>query len=81
MGEAPGNPRNVYVFMSENRRIIKILHFEHGCYVLYEKRPVQGKFKKPLFDTKSHKYVLSWEDIVCLTEDIVVSEIKVGKAV
>ena len=76
MGEAPANPDNVYIFMSANRRIVKILHFERGCYVLYEKRPLYGKFKKPVFDLRTKKYQLSWEDIVCLTEDIVISEIK-----
>lgn len=81
MGEAPGNPNNVYIFMSENRRIVKILHYERGCYVLYEKRPVYGKFKKPLFDAKTKKYQISWNDIVCLTEDIVISEIKFKKVI
>lgn len=79
MGEAPANPNNVYIFMSENRRIVKILHYERGCYVLYEKRPLYGKFKKPVFDSKTKKYQISWDDIVCLTEDIVVSEIKFKK--
>ena len=32
-----------------NRRVVKILHYERGFYVLYEKRPVMGKFKKPVF--------------------------------
>ncbi|WP_270665265.1 IS66 family insertion sequence element accessory protein TnpB, partial [Phocaeicola plebeius] len=40
---------NVYMFMSRNRKVVKILHYERGFYVLYEKRPVMGKFKKPVF--------------------------------
>ena len=35
-----------------NRNVVKILHYECGFYVLYEKRPVMGKFKKPVFDMK-----------------------------
>lgn len=77
MKENPANPSNVYIFMSANRRIVKILHYERGCFVLYEKRPVHGKFKKLLFDTKTQSYQISWADIVSLTEDLVVSEMKV----
>ena len=32
--------------MSRNRKVVKILHYERGFYVLYEKRPVMGKFKE-----------------------------------
>lgn len=79
MGEAPDNPDNVYIFMSADRRIVKILHYERDCYVLYEKRPLYGKFRKPLFDSQTRKYQISWDDIVCLTEDVTVSEIKLKK--
>lgn len=46
----PSDASNVYMFMSRNRKVVKILHYERGFYVLYEKRPVMGKFKKPVFD-------------------------------
>ena len=40
----PSDVSNVYMFMSRNRKVVKILHYERGFYVLYEKRPVMGKF-------------------------------------
>ena len=40
----PSDASNVYMFMSRNRKVVKILHYERGFYVLYEKRPVMGKF-------------------------------------
>ena len=46
----PSDASNVYMFMSRNRKVVKILHYERGFYVLYEKRPVMGRFKKPVFD-------------------------------
>ena len=49
----PSDASNVYMFMSRNRKVVKILHYERGFYVLYEKRPVMGKFKKPVFDEVS----------------------------
>ena len=41
------------VLSCRNRKVVKILHYERGFYVLYEKRPVMGKFKKPVFDEVS----------------------------
>lgn len=79
MQENPTNPDNVYIFMSRNRRIIKILHYERGCFVLYEKRPVCGKFRKPIYNALTKTFMIEWRDIVALTEDLVVSEIMVGK--
>ena len=55
-----------------NRKVVKILHYERGFYVLYEKRPVMGKFKKPVFDEVSRCYRIQWSDMAYLTESIVV---------
>ena len=38
----PSDASNVYMFMSRNRKVVKILHYERGFYVLYEKRPVMS---------------------------------------
>ncbi len=31
----PSDASNVYMFMSRNRKVVKILHYERGFYVLY----------------------------------------------
>ena len=67
----PSDASNVYMFMSRNRKVVKILHYERGFYVLYEKRPVMGKFKKPVFDEVSKCYRIQWSDMAYLTESIV----------
>ena len=69
------------IFMSKNRRIIKILHYERGFYVLYEKRPLMGQFKKPVYDDKTKSYQINWNDMVYLTESLVISQISLPKAV
>ena len=81
MKENPNNPNNVYIFMSKNRRIIKILHYERGFYVLYEKRPLMGQFKKPIYDDKTKSYQINWNDMIYLTESLVISQIRLSKAV
>ena len=81
MKQNPNNPQNVYIFMSKNRRVIKILHYERGFYVLYEKRPLMGKFKQPVYDYTSRSCQIKWNDMVYLTESLVISRISLPKAV
>ena len=71
----PSDASNVYMFMSRNRKVVKILHYERGFYVLYEKRPVMGRFKKPVFDEVSKCYRIQWSDMAYLTESIVVDQL------
>ncbi len=75
----PSDASNVYMFMSRNRKVVKILHYERGFYVLYEKRPVMGKFKKPVFDEVSKCYRIQWSDMAYLTESIVVDRMYVSR--
>ena len=65
---------NVYMLMSGNRKVDKILYYEHSFYVLYEKRPVMGRLKKPVFDEVSKCYQIQWSDMAYLTESIVVDK-------
>ena len=74
----PSDTSNVYMFMSKSRKVIKIPHYERGFYVLYEKRPVMGRFKKPIFDEMSKCYQIRWSDIAYLTESIVVDQMHVS---
>lgn len=80
MNENPLDGNNVYIFLSKNLKIVKILHYERGFFVLYEKRPLQGKFKKPVFDIVSQKYQISWSDMVCFTESIVINYMRIPNA-
>ena len=75
----PSDTTIVYMFMSKSRKIVKLLHYERGFYVLYKKRPVQGKFKKPVFDEISRSYQISWSDMAYLTESLVIDRMQVNK--
>ena len=80
-GQNPDDSHNVFIFMAKNRKIVKLLHFERGFYVLYEKRPLMGKFKKPLYDSETKSYQISWSDMVYLTESLVINEMRLAEAV
>ena len=43
--------------------------------------PVMGKFKKPVYDDKTRSYQINWNDMVYLTESLVISQISMPKAV
>lgn len=56
----------VFVFLNRTRTHIKLLHWEHGGFVLYYKRLEQGTFP-----TGRHKAgELSWSDLVLMIEGI-----------
>lgn len=76
----PENASNVYVFMNRRCTIVRMLHYERGFYVLYEKRPSQGRFRRPVFDSKTGRYKISYADLVCLTEGLTRTEIHMPEA-
>jgi transposase len=67
MQQNPIDSNSVYIFMSKNRNMVKLLHFERGFYILYEKRPIMGKFKKPIYDDNTKSYQISWNDMIYFT--------------
>lgn len=81
MGQNPDDSHNVFIFMSKSRKTVKLLHYERGFYVLYEKRPLMGKFKKPLYDSETKSYQISWSDMVYLTESLVINEMRLAEGV
>jgi hypothetical protein len=74
----PTNERNVYIFMNRQHTIVRLIHCERGFYVMYEKRPMNGKFRKPVYDSKSGKCQISYIDLACLTEGLVRTEIRLS---
>lgn len=56
----------VFVFLNRTRTHIKLLHWEHGGFVLYYKRLEQGTF--PIAKRKAGG--LSWSDLVLMIEGI-----------
>lgn len=58
----------VFVFVNRSRTHIKLLHWEHGGFVLYYKRLEEGTFPLP------SKGELSWADLVLMIEGIQVQK-------
>ena len=48
VGLDPSNG-DVYIFVGKSRQVMKILHWEHGGYVVYYKRLEEGRFHPRIF--------------------------------
>lgn len=67
------NPTNgdVYVFVGKSRKVMKLLHWERGGYVMYYKRLEQGRFHPRIFLRKGIGFrSMRWDELVLLMEGI-----------
>jgi transposase len=71
LGRSPTSGE-VYIFLNRRRTQIKLLHWEHGGFVMYYKRLERGNFELPALNN-GH---LTWTDLVMMIEGISLKEIK-----
>lgn len=69
---------DVFIFMSRNRRSIKILHHDTNGYVLYWKKLDRDRFLLPVFSQETQRYEITWEKLVILLEGTVRRELLIG---
>jgi transposase len=60
----------VFIFLNRGGRTLKLLHWEHGGFVIYYKRLESGQFSRPAFDQKSNSYRLKWMELVMMIDGI-----------
>lgn len=62
---------DVYIFVGRTRKVMKILHWEHGGYVMYYKRLEQGRFHPRIFLRQGEGFrSMRWSELVLLMEGI-----------
>jgi transposase len=66
----------VFIFVSKQRDKVKLLHWEHGGFVLYYKRLEEGVFEMPVYDPETTDYRMKWSDLVMMVEGIKLYRIK-----
>ncbi|QCR22611.1 IS66 family insertion sequence element accessory protein TnpB [Pontibacter sp. SGAir0037] len=66
LGRSPTSGE-VFVFLNRKRTHLKLLHWEHGGFVLYYKRLEQGTFPLPKNTTTG---AISWSELVLMVEGI-----------
>jgi transposase len=65
---------SVYIFINRQRDHIKLLCWEPGGLVMYQKRLERGRFSVP--DLRSSSGVLNWPELVLIVEGIELSSVK-----
>jgi transposase len=66
----------VFIFINQTRRSIKLLHWETGGLVIYHKRLEAGRFSLPVFDEQSQSCRMKWSELVMMIEGISLEKIK-----
>ena len=62
---------HVYVFINSSRKVMKLLHWERGGFVVYYKRLSQGRFHSKIFlRTGIGCRSIRWDELVLLIEGI-----------
>lgn len=61
---------DVFIFIGQSRKLIKLLHAEDGGMVMYVKRLEAGCFKLPEYDEETQSYQMEWRDLVVMVEGI-----------
>ncbi len=65
---------SVFVFVNRSRDQLKLLHWEPGGLVLYQKRLEKGRFALPKLETSQPK--ISWSELVLMVEGITYVSLK-----
>ena len=61
---------DVFIFIGQSRRLMKLLHAEDGGMVMYVKRLEADRFKLPEYDEETQSYQMEWRDLVVMVEGI-----------
>jgi transposase len=75
LNKTPSNGE-VFIFINRTRNKIKLLHWEHGGFVLYYKRLVQGTFKLPVVNESTNSCQISWSLLVMMVDGISIEKAK-----
>jgi transposase len=61
---------DVFIFIGQSRKLMKLLHAEDGGMVMYVKRLEAGRFRLPEYDENTRSYQMEWRDLVLMVEGI-----------
>lgn len=62
---------DVYIFVGRSRKVMKVLHWEYGGFVMYYKRLEQGRFHPGIFLRQGIGFrSMRWSELVLLMEGI-----------
>lgn len=80
MAQAPfltGN--NVFLFFSRSRRDVKILRYDDGGVLMYQKKLEMGSFELPMHDNDGKSFSIDYQTLKFIMQGISLKSIKYRK--
>lgn len=71
--------KNVFIFFSRSRYHVKILRYDSGGVLLYQKRLERGTFELPKHDGSDKSFTISYETLSFIMRGISLKSIKYRK--
>ncbi|MGL5683619.1 MAG: IS66 family insertion sequence element accessory protein TnpB [Marinifilaceae bacterium] len=68
-----------FLFLGKQRDCIKILHWEEGGFVLYQKRLERGRFEFPTDAFNAKTGALSWKYFILMMEGVRLKSVKFNR--
>ena len=69
---------NVFIFMSKNRRTVKMVNFEDNAYYVHQKTIAPGyTIMKLNFVEEKPVYSIDWKDLVAVLESPVIKQLTI----
>jgi hypothetical protein len=80
-GKMKRNPvlGDVFLFVSKNRKQMKILHWEKSGFILYHKRLEEGTYEVPRFQPAEGACPLSWTQFILILEGVSLGSVRLRK--
>lgn len=74
------NPKEneVFIFLSKNRRQVKILRWKNSAYILYTVKLYGGSYFKPEYNSNSRTFKMDWESFIRLISTYNSTQRKIG---
>lgn len=71
--------KNVFIFFSRSRYLVKIIRYDSGGILLYQKRLEHGTFELPEHDASDKSFIISYETLSFIMRGISLKSIKYRK--
>ena len=66
----------VFIFFGASKNNVKILRWESGGFLLYQKKLAHGTFEIPTFDSKLRRMTISYKTLSFIMQGVVLKSVK-----
>ena len=70
---------DIFIFFSRTRNNVKLLKWDGDGFLLYQKRLEKGTFERPLYNTESNSFSLSWDTFSMIMRGVSLTSVSYRK--